>query len=85
MPSYTFNIDNTNIVTYGEVRLKHFKKRLFSAEANANRVQITIIGLYINYADSIIYQAEKKKIEEDHGKILLVFPSHSIEGVIYRM
>lgn len=84
VPNYTFSINNTNVITYGEVRLKHLKERFFSASTNAKKIQITLIGPYINYADSIIGQAEKKKIKEDYGKIFLVFPSHSIEGVIYK-
>lgn len=84
VPKYTFGIKNINIVTYGYSRYKHLERHFLSTESNAKETLVTTIGPYINYADSILNKDVKEKIKEEFGKILLVFPSHSIEGVIYK-
>lgn len=84
VPGYTFFFDNIEIVTFSNQRLRHIGNALNNSELNIEKINVITIGPYINYADSVIDQSDMKKIKADCGKILLVFPSHSIEGVIYK-
>lgn len=42
------------------------------------------IGPYIHYADSLLNNDQLKEEKERLGKTLLVFPSHSIDGVVQK-
>ncbi|MDK2801334.1 MAG: hypothetical protein PWQ70_2953 [Clostridiales bacterium] len=71
------------IVTFGEQRVKHINSFLQKRGFKGQKIKVITIGPYINYAEGIMTNSEKKDIQKKYGKILLVFPSHSIEGVIY--
>lgn len=61
------------IITLGKYREEKLRKKGCARK-------ITLIGPYINYAHSLLTEYEMMRIKEQFGKILLVFPSHSIEG-----
>lgn len=83
VPMFSLKINDFPIITFSQTRLNHIKKALQKNNCQRQKTIITI-GPYINYANSILTEGDKKLIKEKYGKILLVFPSHSIEGVIYK-
>ena len=83
LPEYSFAYNGIVIITFSMRRVQHMESIIKKSDLK-HPLNVVTIGPYINYADSIIDQVEMKKIKEDYGKILLVFPSHSIEGVIYK-
>jgi len=60
-----------------EIKNKHNKGNNYFAR------NIITVGPYIKYADHLMPEKERKKVVKEYGKILLVFPTHSIEGVNY--
>ncbi|MDD3138606.1 MAG: hypothetical protein PHX08_06510 [Lachnospiraceae bacterium] len=74
--SYEYNVKN--IITFSEFREKSLMNNVNIRNANINIVKI---GPYISYCNSILNEVSKKEIKNKYGRILLVFPSHSIEKV----
>lgn len=64
----------SNIITFSIIREKHL------LSSNINKSVVTI-GPYIHYAEPILESAAFKQLKQKLGKVLLVFPSHSIIGV----
>lgn len=83
VPVNSFNL-HVPIVTYSRNRMEHIKVAFTKVKTGTKCLEIITIGPYINYAQSILDARERKRIKEDYRKILLVFPSHSIEGVTYK-
>jgi len=81
---YPLYYNDVSIITYSVRRLKHIKNKFAELLNAGDRINVITIGPYINYADSVLDKNEKLKIKGEHRKVLLVFPSHSIEGVIYK-
>ncbi|MFC4409987.1 hypothetical protein ACFOZY_05980 [Chungangia koreensis] len=79
----TYNIDS-NIITYSYQRVKHLENKFKESNANKENRKVVTIGPYINYSVGLMKIKNKEEIKEKYGKILLVFPSHSIEGVSYK-
>lgn len=48
-----------------------------------NNIEVEVIGPYIFYASSYYTNLELESIKKKYGRILLVFPSHSLEEVVY--
>ncbi|TPG40092.1 hypothetical protein [Flavobacterium pectinovorum] len=69
-------IKNDVIMTFSDFREEQIKKK-YSDEVN-----VVKIGPYIHYADSLLSLEEKVKIKNEISKTLLVFPFHSIDGVL---
>ena len=63
----------SNIITVSDRRIKIYKKHYDK--------NIYAIGPYIHYATPLYDEAQYKKDKKKLGKVLLVFPSKSIEGV----
>lgn len=61
------------IITFGEERIKHLSV--------VSRKKVIPIGPYILYAKSLLGVAEINKIKSKIGKVLLVFPSHSVKDL----
>lgn len=61
------------LITFGDVRKKHIKSKA--------DIPVICIGPYIKYVESYFSDKVKDKIKKKYGKILLVFPQHTIEGV----
>lgn len=62
-----------NIITFSEYRKNFIEKKTDK--------KIITIGPYIKYAKTIFRIEEVFKIKSSFGKILLVFPSHSIDSI----
>lgn len=63
-----------NIITYGDTRKRHIEAR----KINKN---VILIGPFIHYADKYISDEDFLNLKKKLGKVLLVFPSHSIKQV----
>ena len=63
-----------NVITYGAMRVKHLK-------ASGINKDILPIGPFIHYAVPLLEGEEFYKLKKELGRVLLVFPSHSIIGV----
>ena len=61
------------IITFGEERKKHLR--------TATSKEVVAIGPYIFYAKPLLGDTEIKKIKKEIGKVLLVFPSHSVKDL----
>lgn len=61
------------IITFSETRKIHINRK--------SQIPVICIGPYINYANSYFTLDEIKEMKNKLGKILLVFPQHTIEGV----
>lgn len=64
----------SSIITLSEKRKLDIEKKL------PNKTAIPI-GPYIHYANSILSSKEQSKLKQKLGKVLLVFPSHSVKNV----
>lgn len=64
------------VLTFSDYREKLIKEKYH------DKVNILKIGPYIHYADSIFSANEFEKVKKELGKTLLVFPFHSIDGVL---
>lgn len=73
---------NTRIITFGNKR-KMYLEHKFNESSFCKKTEIILVGPYISYIDEILTKDEINEIKSKYGKILLVFPSHSIEGVNY--
>lgn len=69
---YLYDVDY--MLTFGDYREKMLKNGLINKK-------IVKIGPYIHYANFLLSDEELKKIKNKLGKVLLVFPSHSMKGV----
>lgn len=82
-PHRYLSYDPEVIITYSERRVKRIKSSLYkNSNFNDEKIVITI-GPYINYVKGLMKNKERFEIFRDFGRILLVFPMHSIEGVQY--
>ncbi|MDX6190119.1 hypothetical protein SGQ83_12230 [Flavobacterium sp. Fl-318] len=63
------------IITFSDYREKHISKEYPTKK-------IIKIGPYIHYVDSLLNNDDFKELKIRLGKTLLVFPFHSIDGVI---
>lgn len=61
------------IITYSDNRKKQIKKK--------SDIPVICIGPYINYVKSFYDLDEIENFKKKYGKILLVFPQHTIEGI----
>lgn len=61
------------IITFGEERKKHISL--------VSQKKIIAIGPYILYAKSLLNDTEINKIKSKIGRVLLVFPSHSVKDL----
>lgn len=61
------------IMTLSETRANHIRKMTSKP--------VLKIGPYIHYADDLLSEQDFNKLKQKEGKILLVFPSHSIKNV----
>jgi hypothetical protein len=64
------------VLTFSDYREELLKARY------SNNLKIVKIGPFIHYADSILSSEKTKNIKNKLGKTLLVFPFHSIDGVL---
>lgn len=71
-----YHHDNDVVLTFSDYREVQLKKRY------SDRLSVIKIGPYIHYADSLLSPEEKIDIKKELGKTLLVFPFHSIDGVL---
>lgn len=72
VPKHNYFKTIRNIVTFSDYR------RDCNLVTNKN---ITCVGPYIKYAQSILSDEQKELIKKELGKVLLVFPSHSIDAL----
>lgn len=72
VPNHNYLKTTRSIITFSDYR----KKCNISTKK-----QVTHIGSYINYAYSILSDEQIKIMKEELGRVLLVFPSHSIDSV----
>ena len=63
------------IFTYGDYRREILGKN------GINKDDVTVVGPYIKFAKSFLNFEEIREIKSKIGKTLLIFPSHSTEGV----
>lgn len=71
---YSSYLNSTKrIITFSKNREYHLKN------AGIDK-PILKIGPYIHYVNSLLSDFEMKQLKANYGKILTVFPSHSIEG-----
>lgn len=61
------------IITFGDERKKHISL--------VSQKKVTAIGPYILYAKSLLNDTEINKIKSEIGRVLLVFPSHSVKDL----
>lgn len=61
------------IITYSDNRKEQIKKK--------SNIPVICIGPYINYVKPFYNLEEIEKFKKKYGKILLVFPQHTIEGI----
>lgn len=64
------------VLTFSDYREELLK------EQYSNKLNIVKIGPYIHYADSILSSEKTENIKNKLGNTLLVFPFHSIDGVL---
>ena len=64
------------VLTFSDYREKLLLKKY------GNKLNVVKIGPYIHYADSILSCLQKEELKKELGKTLLVFPFHSIDGVL---
>ena len=62
-----------SIITFGDQRIKHLREKGITKE-------IIPIGPYIHYAKPFLSDEEFKELKDKYGRILLVFPNHSLES-----
>lgn len=72
--SETVDSGFNGVITFSEVRKDRIKNRY----SNCNVIPI---GPYIQYAEQFLDSSEIANLKDRLGKTLIVFPSHSIEGV----
>ena len=65
--------NTANIITLSATRENYIKKRTSKP--------VLKIGPYINYADDLLSEEDFKKVKQDLGKTLMIFPSHSIKNI----
>lgn len=72
---YDESIDSglNGLITFGDKRLEHLN--------NIASIPVIAIGPYIHYAEPLLSGDEIKRIKQQNGKTLLVFPTHSIDRV----
>lgn len=75
--SYEYSKIN-NIITFSEYRENILKSNRHIQEKNPKIIKI---GPYIHYSSPFIKREEVEILKQNFGKILLVFPSHSIPGI----
>jgi len=68
-----FLLNVKDVITFGDTRIKHLTKK----KVNKN---IVPIGPYIHYAKRLLDEQDFKALKQELGKVLLVFPSHSMAG-----
>lgn len=73
VPVTTFDDQVREIVTFSEYRKNVLKKQTDKP--------VHIVGSYINYADNLLNEFKFGQLKSKLGKVLLVFPSHSIATV----
>lgn len=69
-------LDNSGmpcLITFGPSRIKHITE--------VSNVPAISVGPYIAYAEDYLSGEDTKQLKEKLGKVLLVFPSHSIDRV----
>lgn len=71
---YDREIKYPNIITMSENRKKILEKK-------NKKLKVIEIGPYIHYAKSYYSEEEIKKLKSKYGKILLAFPSHSLDSL----
>jgi hypothetical protein len=67
------NLKTKNIITFSENRKFHLLKKI-------NHKNIIPIGPYIHYADDLFSEDKFFQVKKSLGKVLLVFPVHSIKN-----
>lgn len=69
------NMFNTTkqIITYSTYRKNHINNR--------TNIPVACVGPYIKYAKILMLDIDFYKLKQELGKVLLVFPAHSIETV----
>lgn len=72
-----------NVVTFSEKRVESINNFLQKNGYKKKKITVITVGPYINYAEGLMTERQKAELKKNFGKILLVFPCHSIEGVIY--
>jgi hypothetical protein len=77
---YSYFKDIHVIITYSKKRIEHIIEFLNKRNIKLNKKCITL-GPFILYSDGLMSSLEKEKIKKKYGKILLVFPTHSLPGV----
>ncbi len=75
--SYNYS-EIRKVITFGDFREKVLNSHL---EFSQRHIPILKIGPYIHYSFSLLKEQEKREIKETFGKILLVFPSHSVAKI----
>lgn len=76
---YANRIGIKNIYTYSNHRKKYIEEFLRS---EGLQKKVYAVGPYIKGADNFHSAEELAKIKQQYGRILLVYPSHSIDNVI---
>ena len=61
------------LITFGPARVRHVH--------DVSNVPVVPVGPYIAYAEDYLNDKEKGKLKSKLGKVLLVFPSHSVDRV----
>lgn len=69
---FLYNVDS--IITFGNYRQRMLKNKLINK-------RIIMIGPYIHYANLVLSDQELCHLKGKLGKILLVFPSHSVKDI----
>jgi len=75
IPEATFKYDLKRVLTFGR-----YRKEILSADMNLTK-DIVEIGPYIHYCGSLLSDEDLSNLKDSLGKVLVVFPSHSIEGM----
>ena len=70
---FHLNSWTNHVVTFSDYRKDIIQKRI--------NKDVICVGPYIHYADYILGEDELMKLKNSLGKVLLVFPQHSIAGV----
>lgn len=81
VPQYEFNIKAVTIVTFGKHRLKPITQEFNKCLHAGDKINIITIGPYIHYAEGLMSAEQKSAIKKQYGTIMLVFPSHSLDGI----
>lgn len=69
-----FLYDVECMVTFGDYRQRMLENRLINKK-------IVKIGPYIHYANFVLSAEELEVLKKKLGRVLLVFPSHSVKGI----